>query len=389
MLFASQSLLNEIQDLEEKRDILKKSLQSQLKEISDKSDLLELFTALNEAKNGMSDIVKSSLDKIDMWGHPLSISDVHVIGSVAFYCKSLSMDFGRCDLKSASLQTLASELKGSNVKIMNFNLYGNTNMGVEGLSSVGQIFSNQSCVEVLGLRNCNLSSDQLQALKLSLGNTEIQRLWLYGNTNMGVEGLSSVGQILSNQSCVEVLGLDDCNLSSDQLQAFKSSSGSTEIDRLVLDENRTANHEDIVAVANLLPNVTKELSLQIWKIADEDKEILQNQLNEIGSEVLKIQLDIFTKLKSQSKSADVTTNVFSKQLPATTSKAEFGSPYDSFENTGENVETLQEVGSPRSELPLSEEEAEQSDEEVTEQLAKPTQHSKSVILIESEGLGLS
>uniref|UniRef100_UPI0019399A89 uncharacterized protein LOC120336411 n=1 Tax=Styela clava TaxID=7725 RepID=UPI0019399A89 len=113
---AAGILLEEIQDLEEKRDILKKSLQLQLNKRSNKSDLLELFNALNEAKNGMSDIVKSSLDIIDMYDHPLSISDVHVIGSVAFYCTSLSMDFDNCDLKSASLQTLASELKGSNVK---------------------------------------------------------------------------------------------------------------------------------------------------------------------------------------------------------------------------------------------------------------------------------
>ncbi|XP_077975095.1 uncharacterized protein LOC144431019 [Styela clava] len=142
-----------------------------------------------------------------------------------------------------------------------------------------------------------------------------------------------------------------------------------------LGENRIANHEDIVAVANLLPNVKKRLDLVGWEMADEDKEILQNKLDEIRSEELEIQFGPFEKLKSQSNSADATTNVFSKQLPTTTSKAEFGSPYDSFENTGENVETLQEVGSPRSELPLSEEEAEQSDKEVTEELAKPTQHS--------------
>nr|XP_039258497.1 NACHT, LRR and PYD domains-containing protein 3-like [Styela clava] len=267
---AAGILLEEIQDLEEKRKVLKKSMQLQFGKISksNKSDLMELFIALNEAKDGMIDIVKSSLDEIHMYGHPLSISDVHVIGSVASYCTSLKMDLGNCNLKSDSLQTLASGLKGSNVKIM--------------------------------------------------------QLWLDESTNMGVEGLSSVGQILSNQSCVEVLGLQYCNLSSDQLQAFKSSLGNTEIDKLVLDEDRTAHHKDIVAVANLLPNVTKELSLQRWKMADEDEEILQNQLNEIGSEKLQIDLDESTKLKSQRKSADATTSVFSKQLPTTTSRAKLG-----------------------------------------------------------------
>ncbi|XP_077971629.1 uncharacterized protein LOC120334961 [Styela clava] len=247
-------------------------------------------------------------------------------------------------------------------------------------------------------------------------------LWLDENAKMGVEGLSSVGQILSNQSCVEVLRLRNCNLSSDQLQAFKSSLGKTEINQLVLDTDtrHIANHEDIVAVENLLPNVTERLSLDGWKIAEEDKEVLQNQLDEIGSQKLQIDLDGSTKLKSQRKSADATSNVFSKQLPTTTSRA--GSPYgsfentgkivetsqevgsprsklllsekqsdkevteqltkltlhrspcDSFENTGKIVRTLQEIGSPRSELPLSGEEAEQSDNEVTEQIAKPTQH---------------
>nr|XP_039255199.1 NACHT, LRR and PYD domains-containing protein 3-like [Styela clava] len=223
---AARDLLGDIKDLKEKRDILKKCLQLQLQKFRDESDLLELFTALNEAKDGMSDIVKSSLDNIDMFEHPLSISDAHVIGSVASYCTSLSMDFRKCDLKSASLQTLASGLKGSNVKIKDLRLAGNENMGVEGLSSVGQILSNQSCVRLLDIDNCNLSSDQLQAFKSSFGNnTEIKWLWLKGNTSMGVEGLSSVGQILSNRSCVEYLNLQECNLSPDQLQAFKSSLG--------------------------------------------------------------------------------------------------------------------------------------------------------------------
>nr|XP_039255202.1 NACHT, LRR and PYD domains-containing protein 3-like [Styela clava] len=207
-------LLGEIKNLEEKQDILKKSLQLQLQlgKSLNKSDILELFTALNEAKDGMSDIVKSSLNEIDISELPLSISDVHVIGSVASYCTSLSMYFHYCDFKSDSLQTLASELKGSNVKI---------------------------------------------------------------------EGLN-------------------------------------------LSEERFANHEDIVAVANLLPNVTERLWLYGWNIADEDEKILQNQLDEIGSE-LEILLQIGEKtLKSQRKPADKATNVTLKQNTTLSSESEFG-----------------------------------------------------------------
>ncbi|XP_077969586.1 NACHT, LRR and PYD domains-containing protein 4C-like isoform X2 [Styela clava] len=494
---AARVLLEDIKDLKEKRDILKKSLQSQLGKprkvsLSSKSDLLELLTALNEAKDGMSDLVKSSLDEIHMSQLPLSKSDFHVIGSVASYCTSLSMDFAYCDLKSASLQTLASELKGSNVKIKDLQLEGNENMGVEGLSSVGQILSNQSCVELLDLEscnlssdqlqafkssfgnnteirhlqlngnenmgveglssvgqilsnqscvgglslhncnlssdqlqafksslgnnteirnlqldgnenmgveglssvgqilsnqscverllldNCNLSSDQLQAFKLSLGiNTEIKRLWLGGNTSMGVEGLSSVGQVLSNQSCVEHLDLNRCKLSSDQLQAFKFSLGNnTEIEHLDLQEERIANHEDIVAIANLLPNVTKKLWLYGWKIAVEDEKILQNQLNEIGSEKLKIKLGGRRRktLKSQRKPADKAINVTLKQNPTLSSESEFGatSQISNSESTEENMEISKEAKSP-SELLMTEKEAEQSDKEVTEQAAKLTQ----------------
>ncbi|XP_077969587.1 uncharacterized protein LOC120332063 [Styela clava] len=384
-------LLGEIKDVKEKRDILKKSLQLQLEQLlwpsRTKSDLLEFFTVLNEAKDGMSDIVKSSLNKIHMSEHPLSISDAHVIGTVASYCTSLEMNFNKCDLKSASLQTLASGLKGSNVKIKDLRLIGNENMGVGGLSSVGQILSNQSCVELLNIGNCNLSSDQLQAFKSSLGNnTEIKWLYLGGNTSMGVEGLSSVGQILSNQSCVELLNLQKCNLSPDQLQAFKSSLGNnTEIDHLDMSEGifeqRIANHEDIVAVANLLPNVTKQLRLIYWNITYEDEKILQNQLNEIGSEKLEIKLSGRKTLKSQRKPADEATNVTLKQNPTLSSESEFGttSRLSKSESTEENVEISKEVKSPRSELLMTEKGAEQSDKEVTEQAAKPAQHSLSQI----------
>ncbi|XP_077976337.1 uncharacterized protein LOC144432122 [Styela clava] len=430
-------LLGEIKNLDEKRITLKKSLQLQLINTAYNADLLELFTALNEAKYGMSDIVKSTLHKINMFEHPLSIGNIYVIGELASYCTSLTMELGKCDLKPASLQTLASGLKGSNVKIMKLLLDRNKNMGVEGLSSVGQILSNQPSLEHLSLSDCNLSSDQLQAFKSSMGNnTQIKKLSLLGNKNMGVEGLSSVGQILSNQSCVEDLDLGSCNLSSYQLQTFNSSIGNatqinklrlhrntnmgveglssvgqilsnqscvedldlrncnlsplqllafksslgnntkinklrllrntnmgvkglssvgrvlsnqscvedldlrncslsprqlqafksslgnyTEIDLLNLYEDRIANHKDIVAVANLLPVVNKRLSLVGWKIADEDKEILQNQLDEIGYEELEIQFDFPTKLLR--KSADSATNVFS-ELPTTTLKTGFG-----------------------------------------------------------------
>nr|XP_039255168.1 NACHT, LRR and PYD domains-containing protein 12-like [Styela clava] len=391
----ARNLLGEIKDFEEKRDILKKSLQLTLKDpkshtyyrlmqYEDKpsSDLFDLFTALNEAKDGMSDIVKSSLDSIEMNCYPLSISDVHVIGSVASYCTSLSMYFRDCDLKSASLQTLASGLKASNVKINLLNLNSNKNMGVEGLSSVGQILSNQSCVQKLNLIHCNLSSNQLQAFKSSLGNnTEIKKLILLGNTTMGVEGLSSVGQILSNQSCVETLALDYCNLSSDQLQAFKLSLGTnTEIDYLDMSEDNLpkyrANHEKIVAVANLLPIVTEKLALYGWNITDEDEKILQNQLDEIGS--VKLQICLYGKtLKCQKKDnedEDKATNVILKQNPILTSKTEFGttSRLSNSESTEEKREISKEAKSPRSELLMTEKEAEQSDKEVTEQAAKLT-----------------
>nr|XP_039255207.1 uncharacterized protein LOC120332071 [Styela clava] len=386
---AAGVLLGDIKDLKEKRDILKKSLQLHLEvlfisiadESQSKSDLLEFFTALNEAKDGMSDIVKSFLGEIDMIWHPLSISDAHVIGSVASYCTSLLIYFNGCNLKSASLQTLASGLKGSNVKITRLRLGGNTNMGVEGLSSVGQILSNQSCVDSLDFGRCNLSSDQLQAFRSSLGNnTEIKDLWLSGNTNMGVKGLSSVGQILSNQSCVESLLLGRCNLSSDQLQAFKLSLGiNTEIEDLDLSEEREriANHDDIVAIANLLPSVTESLWLVGWNIADEDEKILQNQLDEIGSEKLKIKLGGRKTLESQRKPADKATNVTLKKNPTLSSESEFGatSRLSNSESTEENVEISKEAKSPRSELLMTEKEAEQSDKEVTEQDAKLTQHS--------------
>nr|XP_039255171.1 uncharacterized protein LOC120332035 [Styela clava] len=367
----ARNLLGEIKDFEEKRDILKKSLQLTLKDPTSRhyyglmryqykpsSDIFELFTALNEAKDGMSDIVKSSLDRIDMSKRPLSISDVHVIGSVASYCTSLSMYFRGCDLKSASLKILASGLEGSNVKLCGINEL------TEGFDppviALNKVLHSQSLI------------------------LEINLLHLGDNKNMGVEGLSSVGQILSNQSCVEYLKLKDCNLSSDQLQAFKLSLGTnTEIDDLDMSEDNLpkyrANHEKIVAVANLLPIVTEKLGLYGWNITDEDEKILQNQLDEIGSEKLQIWLH-GKRLKCQKKDnedEDKATNVILKQNPILSSKTEFGttSRISNSESTEENREISKEAKSPRSELLMTEKEAEQSDKEVTEQAAKLTKPS--------------
>ncbi|XP_077969811.1 uncharacterized protein LOC120332033 [Styela clava] len=325
----------------------------------------------------------TKISKFDVsYNHTLGVEGMAELGRTVVNFEVKNLNIAGCALNKKLMEAFRVSIGKEKIMIKNLSLTANKNMGVEGLSSVGQILSNQSCVESLYLGDCDLSSDQLQAFKSSLGNnTEIKKLFLNNNTNMGVGGLSSVGQILSNQSCVEWLGLSDCNLSSDQLQAFKLLLGNnTEIDYLDMSEDNLpkyrANHEKIVAVANLLPNVTKKLWLQGWNITDEDEKILQNQLDEIGSE--KLQISLYEKtLKCQKKDnedEDKATNVILKQNPILSSKTEFGttSRISNSESTEENREISKEAKSPRSELLMTEKEAEQSDKEVTEQAAKLT-----------------
>nr|XP_039249522.1 uncharacterized protein LOC120327163 [Styela clava] len=227
-------LLEGMGNLKEKQSILRTSLRSQLKNTTNASDYMELLNALNEAKDGIDDIIGSSLHRIHLSNYPLTMNDAYVISSVASLCRSLAMNLSSCNLNSNLLKIMETELKDSKV--------------------------------------------------------EIKVLLLNGNKDMGIKGLLSVGRILSNQSFIDELNLSNCNISWRQLKAFKSTLGNTEIEQLDLSGKRIASHKDVVAVANLLPNITKDLFLDGWEIKNEDKEILQIKWNEISSEKLLIWL---------------------------------------------------------------------------------------------------
>lgn len=162
-----------LEDIDEKRKILYRNFTDLLKSNYDSADLLEILISLYEAKNGMLKITESILQDVELHGLPLTISDVHVVGTVISRCNFLKrLIFHSCNIDFESLRTLFLLLRESKVKMSELWLSRNMNMGIEGLKLVGQICVNHE-VDKLGLGLCGLNRKHLDAFQSTLGDKQV------------------------------------------------------------------------------------------------------------------------------------------------------------------------------------------------------------------------
>lgn len=170
-------------------------------------DRLELFISLHEAKNGIKDVISSCVTKFGMSKQPLSTSDIHAIGSVLHHCIQLShLALFNCSLTGTALEVLASCLEGSQVKVR---------------------------VTIPTMVKCYFLLITLthKSRRVKYVFLQITGMFLSANKNMGINGMSAVGNII--QQCeVSKLELLDCDLSCKQLQALDNSLRSVKVDNI-------------------------------------------------------------------------------------------------------------------------------------------------------------
>ncbi|XP_077973567.1 uncharacterized protein LOC120337783 [Styela clava] len=234
-----------IVDIDEKKAILHKNFHDLLQSIYDSTDLLEILYSLYEAKNGMDNIAKSSLNDVELHGLSLTMSDMHVIGTVisrSIYLKRLI--FHSCNLELQSMKVLSLLLEGS-------------------------------------------------ALNVS-------ELWLSRNPNMGVDGLKIVGQLCVNLN-VEKLGIGLCGLNKSHFESLQSTLGSKKFQYLSLVEKRVATYDDVIGVKNLLRNISGQVYLLDWQIKSEERKILQDELEKLKPTSLKLVLDDYNLQRNETE----------------------------------------------------------------------------------------
>ncbi|XP_077973547.1 uncharacterized protein LOC120338482 [Styela clava] len=277
---AEPMLIHEMTNVEEKREILRDFFTKELRRPNlEGADLLEIILSLHECREGIDAVIKENLYQINLENSPLSPGDCHALGSVISRCNVFDdLDIQKCGINDESINILASVLEKSRLKNYELWIGLNTDLGVEGYSTMGRWCKN-CVIDKLHLYRSDMKPDQLDALLDTMENNKISLLVLHGNTNMGIRGMKTINKMAA-QCGLEKLDMQNCRLTTAQLQELSNMPPNTKFNTLRLNEKRTVSKEDVQALVDLLPRVTDTLSLFGWKISNDDFLMLETKKQE-------------------------------------------------------------------------------------------------------------
>ncbi|XP_077970669.1 uncharacterized protein LOC120328799 isoform X2 [Styela clava] len=283
----------QIKDKKAKEEILRRSMNEQLKEANDSTALMELFGALYESND--AELIRSHVHDIDFKEATINPSGMLAISSVMRRSGNLNLlRFSYCNLTTEIFDIMMSNLKNSQLKVKKFILSNRFNaelfasvtkftesyvdeivleMCVEenefgiisrsviskkvfvkevDLSSIKMseqfsietgIVCSKYNVECLGLIDTDLREIHLRNFLKHVGNGKLKKLDVGHNENLGVDGLSVTGIIVS-QCEVEKVGMRDCNLTAEAMKAFKENVRDAKINWLDLSFNKVSKLGD-------------------------------------------------------------------------------------------------------------------------------------------------
>nr|XP_039262434.1 uncharacterized protein LOC120338482 [Styela clava] len=274
---AEQMLIHEITNVEEKKKILRDFFTKELRRPNlEGADLLEIILSLHECREGIDAVIKENLYRINLENFPLSPGDCHALGSVISRCNVFDdLDIQNCSINDESINILSSVLEKSRLKNYELWIGLNTDLGVEGYSTMGRWCKN-CVIDKLHLYRSDMKPDQLDALLDTMKNNKISLLVLHGNTNMGIRGMKTIKKMAA-QCGLEKLDMQNCRLTTAQLQELSNMPPNTKFNTLRLNEKRAVSKEDVQALVDLLPRVTDTLSLFGWKISNDDFLMLETK----------------------------------------------------------------------------------------------------------------
>nr|XP_039269627.1 uncharacterized protein LOC120344460 isoform X2 [Styela clava] len=399
-----KSLLEGNQDeIQQKKEHLLKSLSKKLNLGNiNPMEMLNLLNSLCEcgADKRIVQLAKTNIKKINLSGVPLTASDLHALGSVAYHCNRLSiLALNNCQLNTYDLKVLSEELRDSGVEITVFDvcfnqglvknslyylheLYlksqrlnhwqcgfreidilefdkkkskenseeselqdvtaqvldeeqqiitmfrdqnildlshhntkkyfqtltvlinkanetkapklgkidisGNHSLCEDGFRTLGQI-TGMCKTEKLDVSECDPSPEEIESFSEALHSPQITTLNVSSNPDIGA-GLYGVGKIL--EKCpLKTLLVRQCKLEHTTLGELARGMGNSKIQHLDLGlyfmKPKETTEDDINMLLNLLPNITRELTLNGWCFGDREEEYrerLQNKLNELPFE---------------------------------------------------------------------------------------------------------
>ncbi|XP_077970675.1 NACHT, LRR and PYD domains-containing protein 4A-like [Styela clava] len=309
--WSSQML--QIKDKKAKEEILRRSMNEQMKETNDSTALMELFGALYESND--DELIRSHVHDIDFEEATINPSGMLAISSVMRRSGNLNLlRFFECNLTTELFDIMMSNLKDSQLKVKKFVLNNRFNAELfasvkkftesyvdemvleeckgkdefriisrsviskkvfinviylssfkmsEQLSIKTGIVCSKYNVEHLSLREVDLREIHLRNFLKHVGNGKLKELNVNNNENLGVGGVGVTGIIVS-QCGVEKVCMWNCNLTAEAMKAFKENVRDAKFKELYVSYNRDLG-VDGIAVTGIIVSQCEVEKVGMWE----------------------------------------------------------------------------------------------------------------------------
>lgn len=282
--------------LEKKRKILIDFLKTKFQHFVSSSgdDLLFAIRVISSCGDDVKRIVPEVIPKLDLSDTRLTASDVATLCN--FIChgsllRCLSMCYS--SLTSETLQILADGLRRFNLKLSKLDVSWNKNMGTAGLSSIGSIVKNNK-VDKLKMMHCGLMHEELESFNKHLDGAKISDLDVSGNMKMGTSGLSSIGRIVMNAG-VNKLRMTYCKLTHEELESLSRLLDSTKLSELDVSENRNMGANGLSFVGKIVTNNNVDkLKMKFCDLKHEELELFNEHSD--GAKISQLDVSGNTKM---------------------------------------------------------------------------------------------
>nr|XP_039254005.1 uncharacterized protein LOC120331046 [Styela clava] len=156
------------------------------------------------------------------------------VGLVVSQCQVNELDASYCNLTAEGMKAFKGNTLNAKLDILDIS--DNYNLGTAGFGEVGLVVSNCE-VKELQARNCNLTAKEIRAFKENTGNAELEILDISLNDNLGTAGFGEVGLVVSECQVKEFKAWD-CNLTAEEMKAFKENTSNAKLDILDVGWNK-------------------------------------------------------------------------------------------------------------------------------------------------------
>nr|XP_039254081.1 ribonuclease inhibitor-like [Styela clava] len=156
------------------------------------------------------------------------------VGLVVSNCEVKKLQAQDCNLTAKAIRAFKENSRNAKLEILDISY--NKILGTSGFGEVGLIVS-KCQVKEFRAWDCNLTAEGMKAFKENTNNAKLDILDVSWNDNLGTSGFGEVGLVVSKCQ-VRELGARDCNLTAEEMKAFKENTRNAKIDILSLSFNK-------------------------------------------------------------------------------------------------------------------------------------------------------